>query len=87
MSIRASFKPVYMCPNALILHENQLNQEIYRNNSQWKFQLNPPMTARVKISQNVAILAKVYLVHLKVKHCQTSRVVSIHLQVKMSRPF
>ena len=38
---------------------------------------NPPVTARVKISQNVDyILAKVYLVHLKVKHCQTLRVVS-----------
>ena len=33
--------------------------------------VNPPMTARVKISQNVNILAKVYLVH-----CQTLRVVS-----------
>ena len=41
---------------------------------------NPPVTARVKISQNVDILAKVYLVHLKVEHCQT-------LQVKMSEPF
>ena len=29
------------------------------------------MTTSVKISQNVGILAKVYLVHLKVKHCQT----------------
>ena len=35
------------------------------------------LTARVKISKNVDILAKVYLVHLKVKHCQTLRVVSI----------
>ena len=34
------------------------------------------MTARVKISQNVDILAKVYLVHLKVKRCHTLRVVS-----------
>ena len=34
------------------------------------------MTARFKISQNVDILAKVYLVHLKVKHCQTLRVAS-----------
>ena len=32
--------------------------------------VNPPMTAWIKISQNVDILAKVYLVHLKVKHCQ-----------------
>ena len=39
--------------------------------------INPPTTTtRVKISQNVDILAKVYLVHLKVKHCQTLRVVS-----------
>ena len=38
--------------------------------------INPPTTARVKISQNVDILPKVYLVHLKVKHCQTLRVVS-----------
>ena len=38
--------------------------------------INPSVTARVKISQNVDILAKVYLVHLKVKHCQTLRVVS-----------
>ena len=37
---------------------------------------SPPMTARVKISQNDDILAKVYLVYLKVKHCQTLRVVS-----------
>ena len=35
------------------------------------------MTARVEISQNVChVLPKVYLVHLKVKHCQTLRVVS-----------
>ena len=34
------------------------------------------MTARVKISQNVDILPKVYLVHLKVEHCQTLCVVS-----------
>ena len=37
--------------------------------------INPPMTARVKISQHFDILAKVhvhvYLVHLKVEHCQT----------------
>ena len=38
--------------------------------------INPPTTTRVKISQNVDILPKVYLVHLKVKHCQTLRVVS-----------
>ena len=40
--------------------------------------INPPATARDKISQNVDILPKVYLVHvhLKVKHCQTLRVVS-----------
>ena len=38
---------------------------------------NPPLTAMVKTSQNVDdILAKVYLVHLKVQHCQTVRVVS-----------
>ena len=37
-------------------------------------QVNPPVTARVKISQNVDIPAKVYLVHLKVEHCQTLRV-------------
>ena len=40
------------------------------------FLVNPPTTARVKISQNVDILSKVYLVHLKVKHCQTLCVVS-----------
>ena len=34
------------------------------------------MTARVKISQNADILAKVYLVHLKVRHFQTLPVVS-----------
>ena len=33
--------------------------------------VNPPVTARVKFSQNVDILTKVYLVH-----CQTLRVVS-----------
>ena len=38
--------------------------------------VNPPATARVKISQNVDILPKVYLVHLKVQHCQTLCVVS-----------
>ena len=32
---------------------------------------NPSVTARVKNSQNVDILPTVYLVHLKVKHCQT----------------
>ena len=40
------------------------------------FFFNPLTTTRVKISQNVDIFAKVYLVHLKVKHCQTLRVVS-----------
>ena len=52
--------------------------------------VNPSMTANVKISQNVDIhvLAKVQVVHLKVKHCLTLHVVhTIHLQVKMSRPF
>ena len=34
------------------------------------------VTARVKISQNVDVLAKVYLVHLKFEHCQTLRAVS-----------
>ena len=38
--------------------------------------LNPPTTTRVKISPNVDILPKVYLVHLNVKYCQTLRVVS-----------
>ena len=38
--------------------------------------INPPMTAMVKISQTVDKLAKVYLVHVKVEHCQTLRVVS-----------
>ena len=33
--------------------------------------MNPPTTTRVKISQNFDILPKVYLLHLKVKHCQT----------------
>ena len=35
---------------------------------------NPPVTARVKISQNCDIHAKVYLV--QGEHCQTLRVVS-----------
>ena len=35
-----------------------------------------PVTARVRISQNVDILAKVYPVHLKVEHCRTLCVVS-----------
>ena len=35
-----------------------------------------PVGLRVKISQNVDVLPKVYLVHLKVKHCQTLCVVS-----------
>ena len=38
--------------------------------------INPPTTARVKISKDFDILPKVYLVHLKDKHCQTLRVVS-----------
>ena len=38
-------------------------------------EFNPHTTARVKISQNFDILPKVYLVHLKVEHCQTLRVV------------
>ena len=46
------------------------------------------MTARVKISQNVDILAKVHVLLCieKVEHCQTLRVAST-LQVKMSGPF
>ena len=36
----------------------------------------PSVTARVKISQNFDILANVYLVYLKDKHCQTLHVVS-----------
>ena len=38
--------------------------------------INPPTTARVKISQNVDVLPKVCLARLQVKHCQTLRVVS-----------
>ena len=38
--------------------------------------INPPTTTRVKISQNIDILPKVYLVHLKVNHCQALHVVS-----------
>ena len=38
--------------------------------------INPSVTARVKISQKVDILANVHLVHLKVKHCQTLCVIS-----------
>ena len=37
--------------------------------------INPPTATRVKISQNFDILPKVYLLHLKVKHCQTLHVV------------
>ena len=48
--------------------------------------INPPTTTRVKISKNVDILPKVYLVHLKVEHGQTLRVV-LNLHVKMSRLF
>ena len=52
----------------------------YRATAHWSIHngagLNPPMTARVKISQNVDTLAKVHLVHLKIAHCQTLRVVS-----------
>ena len=44
--------------------------------SRMKNTTHPSVTARVKISQNVDIFAKEYPVHLKVKHCQTSRVVS-----------
>ena len=40
------------------------------------------MTARVKISQNVDILAKEYLVHFTVEHCQPLLEVA-----KMSQPF
>ena len=42
------------------------------------------MTVMVKISKNIDILAKVYLVHLIVKQRQTQKV---HLQVKMSLQF
>ena len=45
--------------------------------------INPPTATSVRISQNDDILAKIYLLHLKVKHCQTW----VHLQVKMSWPF
>ena len=45
------------------------------------------MTARVKIIKNVNILAKVYLMHLKVEHCQILHVCSKHIKVKMSQPF
>ena len=37
---------------------------------------NPPTTTRDKISQNVDILPKVYLAHLKVTHCHPLHVVS-----------
>ena len=37
-----------------------------------KFCFNPSVTARVKISQNVDILAKVYLVHLTLLWLQGS---------------
>ena len=44
----------------------------------WKHSdlLSPSVTARVKISQNVDIHAKVYLVHWKVEHRQTLHVAS-----------
>ena len=41
-----------------------------------KLLINPSVTARVKISQNVDILDKVYIVLFMVKHCQTLRVVN-----------
>ena len=55
-----------------------LTVDEYLYNQAWTshINLNPPVTTRVKIRQNVGILAKVYRVHLKVEHCQTSRVVS-----------
>ena len=39
------------------------------------YNFNPSLTARVK-KQNVDILATVYLVHLKVEHCQIVFVLS-----------
>ena len=44
----------------------------------WQKCINPPrpVTARVKISPNVDKLAKVYPMHLKVKHYPTLRAVS-----------
>ena len=53
------------CIAALNHYKKPQKQEIY-----------PSVTAWVKISQNVDILAKVYLVHLKVEHRQTLRVLS-----------
>ena len=53
--------------------ENTSNQILIMHMSSSCF--NPPTTTRVKISQNFDILPKVYRVHLKVKHCQTLRVV------------
>ena len=60
---------------------------LLHNTDEVMLSFNPSVTSRVNISPNVEVylLAKVYLVHLKVKHCQTLHVV--HLQVKMSQPF
>ena len=56
---------------ALLLYKNA--SDVY---AIWYHHVNPSVTARIKISQNVDILAKVYLMHFKVEHCQTIRVVS-----------
>ena len=63
---------------------NHKESDLFVRKPSKPLQINPPMTARVKISQTVDMLAMVYLVLLKVKYCQTLCVVRT-LQVKMSR--
>ena len=54
-----------------IVHDVLLLKYVFLPVHLYRPLLVPPTTTSVKISQNGDILAKVYLVHLKVKHCQT----------------
>ena len=69
--ILANWNPITTTHIPLLLHINALYfyKGMYNiNNVDKTTFFNPSVTSRVKISQNVDILAKVYLVHLMQRH-------------------
>ena len=81
-----TLKTIYTCNNVYdVVHQDTMftnngsltvQRKIDRQIGLIQASWNPPTPAKVKVNQNVDILAAVYLVHIKVKHCQTLRVVS-----------
>ena len=60
-----------------IMNDVQYLEKVIHASYSYPVIVNRPTTTRVKISQNFDILPRVCLVHLKVEHCQTLRVVHV----------